>query len=596
MLPNGGGCVSSRHATAASTYGPAPIGTAFSRTKINAKPSTARSTWTCQGYDKTTGRTLGWKPPPSRVSRDLSLNVCSVISRDGPSRMMATESSAMPEARDNGSSSSTSERSESETSSSRMASDPNDGSNGNGSNGQNRNAGKTYSNGRAASTETSKGEPVGRSRSAAQRERTKMYKHKKRRAGRVIQIQKGEGVQEKYLMKRVLDLGRRRQVTQVLRELESQDKRPGVEVHNAVVNVCCECGYMDQAFDLLYKMEGDGGPGSDAVTYSTLMKGLGRARRVDDAWMLMERWEVRVRRRLERKAGYGTYTEAYVPPSVTGHIPRELIYTLMNVCAETGDVARARAVMFRFHGAFIGNERVFNMLIKACARSLRPLRVAEILQDMQRAGLAPDKTSYNSILHACSNARRPDLARLVLATMRARAAREGDPGLAPDAWSYTAALTAEARRARADSEVASGPVSRLTEHLREAMPFGCEDAEQWAELLRVEAPPPEEQLPCVIPESDAQQAAAAEARGGKSAIERVLELAREMSEAGTPLDRTALAALVHACVDAGSVPHARHFLARMRALGHAPRPATYLLLLSAMLAADGAGAWAEEAG
>eukprot|EP00959_Pyramimonas_sp_CCMP1952_P356935 7474076-Pyramimonas_sp.AAC.2 len=42
-----------------------------------------------------------------------------------------------------------------------------------------------------------------------------MYKHEKRRAGRVMQIQKGKGVREKYLMKRVLDLGRRRQVRQV---------------------------------------------------------------------------------------------------------------------------------------------------------------------------------------------------------------------------------------------------------------------------------------------------------------------------------------------------------------------------------------------
>ena len=41
----------------------------------------------------------------------------------------------------------------------------------------------------------------------------------------------------------------------MLREFEAQAKRPGIEVHNAVVNVCCECGYMEQAFDLFYRME-----------------------------------------------------------------------------------------------------------------------------------------------------------------------------------------------------------------------------------------------------------------------------------------------------------------------------------------------------
>ena len=77
-------------------------------------------------------------------------------------------------------------------------------------------------------------------------------------------------------------------------------------------------------------------------------------------------------------------------------------------------------------------------------------------------------------------------------------------------------------------------------------------------------------------------------------MDRVLDLAREMSEASIELDRAALAALVHACADAGSVPHARHFLAKMRELGLAPRPATYLLLLGAMAETEG-GVWAEEA-
>jgi pentatricopeptide repeat protein len=124
--------------------------------------------------------------------------------------------------------------------------------------------------------------------------------------------------------------------------------------------------------------------------------------------------------------------------------------------------------------------------VQACARSIRPLRVAEILQDMMRMNLVPDRTTYNSMLHACSNARRPDLARLVLQAMRQRALMMRDSEINPDAWSYTAALTAVARRARADSEVAQGPVSRLTEHLKAAMPFGTEDAAQWAELLDME--------------------------------------------------------------------------------------------------------------
>jgi hypothetical protein len=66
-------------------------------------------------------------------------------------------------------------------------------------------------------------------------------------------------------------------------------------------------------------------------------------------------------------------------------------------------------------------------------------------------------------------------------------------------------------------------------------------------------------------------------------LERVLAIAQAMSEEGILLDRMCLTALVNACVDTGSLPHAMHFLRCMRKLGQCPRPATYLLIINAML-------------
>ena len=77
--------------------------------------------------------------------------------------------------------------------------------------------------------------------------------------------------------------------------------------------------------------QASGGCGTNIVTYGTLMKGLGEVGKVDDAWWLMERWENRMRRRVERSQGELKYLQVSQPQQA---VPLDLLYSLMNACAE----------------------------------------------------------------------------------------------------------------------------------------------------------------------------------------------------------------------------------------------------------------------
>lgn len=71
------------------------------------------------------------------------------------------------------------------------------------------------------------------------------------------------------------------------------------------------------------------------VTYGTVIKGLGLVGEVDEAWVLMERWERRMRRRVERSSRFYAISRPPQPP------PLDLLASLMNACAEQVSVWRA---------------------------------------------------------------------------------------------------------------------------------------------------------------------------------------------------------------------------------------------------------------
>jgi len=400
-------------------------------------------------------------------------------------------------------------------------------------------------------------------RSEGARLRAAKYRHKKRRAARVTYIQQGEGVDERVLMKRVLDLGRRRQLPQLLKELRAQQTRPGIKVFNAAINACCQNGNVEAAYDLMYSMEAPGGPGTDVVTYGTLMKGLGQLGKVDDAWWLMERWENRIRRRLQRSNRFLT-----IPKSANLEVPLELLYSLMNACAEQGDVARAKATMFRFNGSFIANERVFNILLKACSRSTRPIRAAEILQEMVAANVAPTRLTYNLLMQAASKGARADIAWLLLRTMDDLVEDGEGAAMRPDVITITALLTAETRTvgaARSAEEALSKPATSFgLDEVLSSLPLPHNQVEFWADLLGTEDFCPYDETPM------------------RARVQELADRLYSEPDLRNSLDRIVLTALVHAFLAADELDLAEYYLQEMLEFNLKPKPAVYLLMMEAL--------------
>jgi len=96
------------------------------------------------------------------------------------------------------------------------------------------------------------------------------------------------------LTARIVELTRRRQLAQIMEEVEAVRRRvraggvPNTIVMNAVLEACVRCGDVDRALLLFKEMRGPRGCGVDGVSYGILLKGLGIARRIDEAFEILE--------------------------------------------------------------------------------------------------------------------------------------------------------------------------------------------------------------------------------------------------------------------------------------------------------------------
>lgn len=99
----------------------------------------------------------------------------------------------------------------------------------------------------------------------------------------------------KMLTSRVVQLTRRRQLDQIFEEIEIAKKLHGklnTIVMNAVMQACVHCHDIESARGVFAEMSKPEGCGVDTITYGTLLKGLGDARRIDEAFQLLESVEL----------------------------------------------------------------------------------------------------------------------------------------------------------------------------------------------------------------------------------------------------------------------------------------------------------------
>ncbi|PIN05028.1 hypothetical protein CDL12_22430 [Handroanthus impetiginosus] len=232
----------------------------------------------------------------------------------------------------------------------------------------------------------------------------------------------------KSLTSRVVQLTRRRQLAQIFEEIEVAKKQHGklnVIVMNAVMQACVHCGDIESALRVFGEMSKPEGCGVDDVTYGTLLKGLGDARRIDEAFQLLES--------VEKGTAVGR-------PQLSA----ALISGLLNALIESGDLRRANGLLARYGYALQERGRssilTFNLLMKGYIISGCPQAALGVHDEMLRHGLNPDRLSYNTLIFACIKNDNLDTAMLFLEQMKDKAQKNHCADVSPDLVTYTTLL------------------------------------------------------------------------------------------------------------------------------------------------------------
>ncbi|EEF46790.1 pentatricopeptide repeat-containing protein, putative [Ricinus communis] len=232
----------------------------------------------------------------------------------------------------------------------------------------------------------------------------------------------------KQLTSRVVQLTRRRQLQQIFEEIEVAKTRFGKLnkiVMNAVMEACVHCGNIDSALRLFEEMSKPGSSGVDGVTYGTLLKGLGEARRIDEAFQILES--------LEQGSAKGNVKLS--APIVVG---------LLNAIIEAGDLRRANGLLARY--GFLLREGgsapvlIYNLLMKGYINAGCPQAAVAMRNEILQLGLTPDRLTYNTLILACVKSKSLDAAMSFFEEMKDEARQTNNVNLYPDVVTYTTLL------------------------------------------------------------------------------------------------------------------------------------------------------------
>ncbi|CAM6116715.1 unnamed protein product [Calypogeia fissa] len=226
---------------------------------------------------------------------------------------------------------------------------------------------------------------------------------------------------------RIMQLSKRKQVDQVfdlLKELKTEGRTLCIIIMNAVVEACVQCNDIERAITVYREMLQPDSCGVDNITYGILLKGLGEALRLDDAFELLE----------EIEAG----TAPGNPVLSDVHLN-----TLVNACVEAGDSLRARGALLRYRSSVQGSRPsilTYNLLIKGFARSGNPLEALKVREEMINNEVQPQRLTYNTLIFACVRGGDMEKALELFAEMKVEARRLKTSRLLPDVVTYTTIL------------------------------------------------------------------------------------------------------------------------------------------------------------
>ncbi|XP_030541346.1 pentatricopeptide repeat-containing protein At5g10690 [Rhodamnia argentea] len=232
----------------------------------------------------------------------------------------------------------------------------------------------------------------------------------------------------KPLTSRIVQLTRRRQLRQIFEEVEIAKRRYGrlnTIVMNAVMEACVHCGDVDAALKIFEEMLKPESCGVDSVTYGTLLKGLGDARRIDEAFQVLEC--------VENGTAMGS-------PKLSA----ALIFGLLNALINAGDLRRANGLLARYGSVLHEGGRpsilMYNLLMKGYINSGLPQAALNVHEEMSHQGVDPDRLTYNTLIFACIKTGNLDAAMRFFIEMKEKGELNGYQVVLPDAVTYTTLL------------------------------------------------------------------------------------------------------------------------------------------------------------
>ncbi|CAK7354240.1 unnamed protein product [Dovyalis caffra] len=232
----------------------------------------------------------------------------------------------------------------------------------------------------------------------------------------------------KRLTFRIVQLTKRKQLEQIFEEVESAKTRYGMLntiVMNAVMEACVHCGDIESALKVFDEMSRPESCGVDGVTYGTLLKGLGEARRIDEAFQTLESVEL------------GT---AVGSPKLSAPI----IFGLLNALISAGDLRRAKGLLARYgyllHEGCNPSISIYNLLMKGYINAGCPENALTVRDQILELGLTPDRLTYNTLIFACVKTGKLDAAMQFFDEMKDKAQNFSRDKLYPDVVTYTTLL------------------------------------------------------------------------------------------------------------------------------------------------------------
>merc|ERR1719191_1140104 len=173
-------------------------------------------------------------------------------------------------------------------------------------------------------------------------------------------------------------------VSQILEDMKACNVEPDIITYSTIVKGYCQSGDVDRAFKVLEDMKRDGKYAPDEILYNSLLDGCAKQHRVDEALRLLA----------DMKAS-GTAPSNYTLSSLVKLMGRsrrldEAFALIEDLCAAHG---------------FRPNIQVYTCLIQACIHNRQVDRALQLHDTMiEEAGCQPDEKLYSVLGRGCLRA------------------------------------------------------------------------------------------------------------------------------------------------------------------------------------------------